>query len=126
MGKKRRQKGKVSERRIVFCEKMIFLVHRQPPQEVRRGQPTSLLRPPLPATVLVDHVVRGVTRFCFYTESGAAAVAGFSEAEVEWPEDEEAQQKLLTAIKFRTLAPFLFGQKTLSLEVINEGRGLIV
>ena len=46
--------------------------------------------------------------------------------ELDWPEDKKAQERLLSAIKLRTLAPFLFGQKALSLEVGGvRGCGLI-
>ena len=38
-------------------------------------------------------------------------------AEVEWPRDKADQDRLLTLLKYQTLGPFLFSQKTLSLEV---------
>ena len=39
------------------------------------------------------------------------------DVEVDWPEEKARQEKLLIYLKFQTLGPFLFTQKTLSMEV---------
>jgi hypothetical protein len=43
--------------------------------------------------------------------------AAVASGEVGWPEDVPGQRRLLALLKYQTLGPFLFSQKTLSVEV---------
>jgi hypothetical protein len=77
---------------------------------------TQTATPSSPGGPALDHVARK-----------SSVEEAEKKGELDWPEDKKAQERLLSAIKLKTLAPFLFGQKTLSLEVGGvRGCGLIM